>query len=57
MVKMKILLKLLSMAGLMLTIIPSIGVFYEVISPEENKYFMLIGTLLWFGPKIIFKAK
>jgi hypothetical protein len=54
---MKILLKLLSIAGLMLTIIPSIGVFYEVISPEENKYFMLIGTLLWFGPKIIFKAK
>jgi hypothetical protein len=57
MVKMKILLKLVSMAGLMLTIIPSIGVFYEVISPEENKYFMLIGTLLWFGPKIIFKEK
>ena len=57
MVEMKILLKLLSMAGLMLTIIPSIGVFYEVISPEENKYFMLIGTLLWFGPKIIFKEK
>ena len=52
---MKILLKLVSMAGLMLTIIPSIGVFYEVISQEENKYFMLIGTLLWFGPKIIFK--
>ena len=57
MVKMKILLKLVSMAGLILTIIPSIGVFYEVISPEENKYFMLIGTLLWFGPKIIFKEK
>jgi len=57
MVKMKILLKLVSMAGLMLTIIPSIGVFYEVISQEENKYFMLIGTLLWFGPKIIFKEK
>ncbi len=54
---MKILLKLVSMAGLMLTIIPSIGVFYDVISQEENKYFMLIGTLLWFGPKIIFKEK
>jgi hypothetical protein len=54
---MKILLKLVSIAGLILTIMPSIGVFYEVISQEENKYFMLIGTLLWFGPKIIFKAK
>ena len=54
---MKILLKLVSRAGLMLTIRPSIGVFYEVISQEENKYFMLIGTLLWFGPKIIFKEK
>jgi hypothetical protein len=54
---MKILLKLVSIAGLILTIMPSIGVFYEVISQEENKYFMLIGTLLWFGPKIIIKAK
>ena len=54
---MKILLKLVSIAGLILTILPSIGVFYEVISQEENKYFMLIGTLLWFGPKIIFKPK
>ena len=57
MVEMKILLKLVSIAGLILTILPSIGVFYEVISQEENKYFMLIGTLLWFGPKIIIKAK
>ena len=57
MVEMKILLKLVSIAGLILTILPSIGVFYEVISQEENKYFMLIGTLLWFGPKIIFKPK
>ncbi|MDP4852787.1 MAG: hypothetical protein NWR22_06360, partial [Saprospiraceae bacterium] len=57
MVKMKILLKLVSIVGLILTLLPSIGVFYEVISQEENKYFMLIGTLLWFGPKIIFKAK
>ena len=54
---MKVLLKLVSIAGLILTILPSIGVFYEVISQEENKYFMLIGTLLWFGPKIIFKPK
>jgi hypothetical protein len=54
---MKILLKLVSIVGLILTILPSIGVFYEVISQEENKYFMLIGTLLWFVPKIIFKAK
>ena len=57
MVEMKILLKLVSIAGLILTILPSIGVFYEVISQDENKYFMLIGTLLWFGPKIIFKPK
>ena len=54
---MKILLKLVSIVGLILTILPSIGVFYEVISQEENKYFMLFGTILWFGPKIIFKAK
>jgi hypothetical protein len=46
-----------SILGLALTIVPSIGVFYEVLSQQENKYFMLIGTIMWFGPKIIFKEK
>jgi hypothetical protein len=54
---MKIIIKLVPILGLALTIVPSIGVFYEVLSQQENKYFMLIGTILWFGPKIIFKEK
>lgn len=54
---MKIIIKLISFLGLFLTIVPAIGVFYELLSQYENKYLMLIGTLLWFGPKIIFKEK
>jgi hypothetical protein len=54
---MKIIIKLVSILGLDLNILTSIGVFYEVLSQQENKYFMLIGTIMWFGPKIIFKEK
>jgi hypothetical protein len=54
---MKIAIKVITSIGLLLTILPSIGVFYEVLSPEENKQFMLVGTILWFGPKLIFKGK
>ena len=54
---MKIAIKIITSIGLLLTIFPSLGVFYEVLSQEENKNFMLIGTILWFGPKIIFKEK
>ncbi|MEY3323284.1 MAG: hypothetical protein RLZZ417_2867 [Bacteroidota bacterium] len=54
---MKIAVKIITSIGLLLIIFPSIGVFYEVLSQEENKNFMLIGTILWFGPKILFKEK
>jgi hypothetical protein len=54
---MKIAVKIITSIGLLLIIFPSIGVFYEVLSQEENKNFMLIGTILGFGPKILFKEK
>lgn len=46
---MKYLLKLLSVSGLALTVIPSFLVFTQAIPMEMHKTFMLIGTFLWFG--------
>ena len=45
----KILLKIISYIGLILTLIPSFLVFLKVIELDTNKYLMLFGTLLWFG--------
>jgi hypothetical protein len=45
---MKNLLILVSIISLLLTIIPSFLVFFDVISLDLNKTLMLIGTLGWF---------
>lgn len=45
---MKILLILISMAGLALTIFPSVLVFTQDITMESHKQLMLVGMLLWF---------
>ncbi|WPP53258.1 hypothetical protein [Catalinimonas niigatensis] len=45
---MKSLLKILSLVGLLLTLIPSILYFSGYISAEQHKLLMLIGTALWF---------
>jgi uncharacterized membrane protein YecN with MAPEG domain len=45
----KILLKIISYIGLILTLIPSFLVFLKVIELDSNKYLMLLGTVLWFG--------
>ena len=45
----KMLLKIISFIGLLLTLIPSFLVFLKGIELETNKYLMLVGTLLWFG--------
>jgi hypothetical protein len=45
----KMLLKIISFIGLLLTLIPSFFVFLNRIELETNKYLMLVGTLLWFG--------
>lgn len=54
---MRIILKSIAVIGLLLTILPSIGVFYELLSHQEYKYFMLLGTTLWFGSSILLKGK
>ena len=46
---MRTLTIIISFIGLALTIIPSILVLLGEASMAENKNYMLIGTLLWFG--------
>ena len=46
---MKILLKIISLIGLLLTIVPSFLVFTGKITLDNNKWLMIIGTLLWFA--------
>ncbi|MFP4091985.1 MAG: hypothetical protein ACLFUB_18825 [Cyclobacteriaceae bacterium] len=43
------LLKIVSLAGLLLTIVPSVLYFYGHISFELQKMLMLAGTLAWFA--------
>lgn len=46
---MRILLILLSLAGLALTIVPSVLVFHQQITLEDHKLYMTIGMVLWFA--------
>ncbi|MBN2167493.1 MAG: hypothetical protein JW717_14550 [Marinilabiliaceae bacterium] len=46
---MKIILKIISALGLVLTIIPSLFVFNGTITMQNNYWLMGIGMLLWFG--------
>lgn len=45
---MKTLLKILSLAGLLLTITPSVLVFAQEISLDAHKTYMIFGMVLWF---------
>jgi hypothetical protein len=46
---MKTTLKIISVAGLLLTLIPSFLVFAGNIDISQHKILMLIGTILWFS--------
>lgn len=46
---MKIILKILSVLGLLFTVIPSVLVFYTVIDKQTHFVLMVIGFVLWFG--------
>ena len=46
---MRTLTIIISFIGLALTIIPSFMVLIGEASMDQNKTFMLVGTLLWFG--------
>ena len=45
---MKLILKILSVIGLILTLVPSFMVFTGTITLDTNKWLMLIGTIVWF---------
>jgi hypothetical protein len=46
---MRTLLKLISFAGLGLTVVPSFLVFTGAIAWDTHATLMLVGTVLWFG--------
>ncbi|MBC8184960.1 hypothetical protein H8E88_28030 [candidate division KSB1 bacterium] len=45
---MKLILIILSLLGLILTIVPAVLVFANIIELSTHKNLMLIGTVLWF---------
>lgn len=45
---MKVLLIIISIAGLLLTVVPSILVASQLITMELNHYLMTAGMVLWF---------
>ncbi|MCK5455490.1 MAG: hypothetical protein KAI45_00095 [Melioribacteraceae bacterium] len=45
---MKSLLKLVSLIGLVVTIVPAFLVFTDVITLSNSKVLMMVGTILWF---------
>ncbi|WP_020531656.1 hypothetical protein [Flexithrix dorotheae] len=46
---MKTILKLISLIGLILTIVPALMVFNGAMEKEMHKTLMFVGTVLWFG--------
>jgi len=48
-------LKYISLLSLLVTILPSVFYFFDLITLDLSKIFMLIGTVLWFvtAPKWI----
>ncbi|MEB2780091.1 hypothetical protein U3A58_06780 [Algoriphagus sp. C2-6-M1] len=46
---MKNILKIISIAALALTLLPSFLVLKGIITPDLSKTLMLVGTLVWFG--------
>ena len=47
----------LSLLGLVLTVVPSFLVFFQVISKEENAKAMGVGMMIWFLTAWVWKSK
>ena len=45
---MKMILKIISAIGLILTLVPSFMVFSGSITLDMHKWLMLLGTIMWF---------
>lgn len=46
------LLTIIGLLGLLLTLLPSLLVFNEVLTLAQHYQWMLLGTVLWFGSRI-----
>ncbi|MCW9713293.1 hypothetical protein LQ318_10280 [Aliifodinibius salicampi] len=46
---MRKILIIISIIGLVLTVVPSVLVFIQEISMEAHKQLMIVGMLMWFG--------
>lgn len=46
---MKSVLMTISLLGLLLTIVPSILVFVNILPMQDNFNLMIVGTIFWFG--------
>ena len=54
---MRIFLIVVSFIGLGLTLVPSALVLSGNTTMEQNKYLMMLGTILWFGSVIFWMNK
>ncbi len=54
---MRILLIIISIVGLVLTIVPALLVFAQKMELQTNKSLMLIGTVLWFASAPFWMSK
>jgi hypothetical protein len=49
---MKIFYKIVAIAGLLMTLVPSILFYFQMIEIGQMKLYMAIGTMLWFSGAI-----
>jgi hypothetical protein len=54
---MKTILQLISLAGLLLTIVPPVMFFYGAVSHSLQNLLMLAGALLWFAGASLWLGK
>jgi len=48
---------ILAVLGLILTLVPSLLLFFDAMEPGQMKNYILIGTLLWFSGAIPWLGK
>jgi hypothetical protein len=54
---MRIILIIISFIGLGLTLIPSGLVLTGAMTMDQNKFLMMLGTILWFGSVVFWMNK
>lgn len=54
---MKSVLKIISYAGLAMTLIPPVLFLFNLIELSQLKLYMLIGMIIWFGSAVFWVGK